>query len=447
VKIRTKMALLVTGLTAAVTGALCANLLRLEKARGEEEVLQTTDAVMQGVQRIAQESLESRDDLMLPAYLKYLMKEHPEIELVVIESNERNAKMGQARSELFFRSARAERASTGERVSIQLGFSKNHLDRHVRRAQSALAARIGQIAAPALILGLLGALWLSRLISTPLTELEVAARQVGAGKLMTRVVGSRQDELGELCRQFNDMTSSLRETSRLKEDLLSTLTHELNNPLTGLKGFLSYLETSMESLSETERLESYRTMQDVVSQMELSLKNALELFRAGARPTLRRQAVDPWELVEEVVRLFAALANSNSVALQASGPSAAVVLDADRELLRRVVINLVSNALKYTPQGGNVKIDLSEDSENVLLTVSDDGPGIPASDLELIFTKFYRSSGEDGLPQRIPGSGLGLAIAKQAVESHRGRIWVESQLSRGSTFHVSLPKSGGTDAS
>jgi signal transduction histidine kinase len=104
------------------------------------------------------------------------------------------------------------------------------------------------------------------------------------------------------------------------------------------------------------------------------------------------------------------------------------------------VINLISNACKYTPSGGAVRVQLKDFADKVEILVADNGPGIAPEDRELLFTKFYRVPGADGKHQRIPGSGLGLAITKQAVELHYGRIWVESEKGKGSVFNVVLPK-------
>ena len=181
-------------------------------------------------------------------------------------------------------------------------------------------------------------------------------------------------------------------------------------------------------------------MSEAVRQMEISLSNALQLFKSDSRPVLQLESLNIVGILDEVLRLFAPMARSNEVALNGPRESSEVTLEADREMIRRVFINLVSNGLKYTPPGGSVNITLREDADNVDISVADTGPGIAPVDQEKIFTKFYRAPGPDGKTQRIPGSGLGLAIARQAVELQKGRIWVESEVGSGSTFHVRIPK-------
>lgn len=497
-KIRTKISLLVLTLIAAVVASIVGNLIWVEQRRVRSEFSGRVNALMEGVLRIARESLTTQDELMLLSYLKFLMKDYPEIEMAIISRQGHTSLIGEVKTELFYRtltitertaaafkalpkakdavlgprgpgaadaarepfssravpaaSPAAGAASTGrgpeaEKVSlppdtftIQLGFSKTRLDRQTRLAQAALAFKILAIAGVGLLLGLAGSLWLGRLLARPVIDMAVAAQKIGEGKLDTVVDARGRDEIGELGSQFNRMAGRLRELIGFKEDLFGTLSHELNTPLSGLKGFLEYLQESKQAQDPADRLESYQTMSEAVRQMEISLSNALQLFKSDSRPVLHLEPLDINGVLGEVLRLFAPMAQSNGVALRGPQESSEVTLAADREMMRRVFINLVSNGLKYTPPGGTVTITLREDADNIVIRVADTGPGIAPVDQERIFTKFYRAPGPDGKSQRIPGSGLGLAIAKQAVELQKGRIWVESKVGSGSIFHVRIPK-------
>ena len=236
------------------------------------------------------------------------------------------------------------------------------------------------------------------------------------------------------------MTSRIQALVESKEDLMATLSHEMRTPLGGLKGFLEYLVESDASDDPAERREAYRTMIEAVSQMELSLGNALQLFRSGARATLKPERLALGTIVDEVIRLFTPAAQSNGVRIVSRESTGDALVAADRELLRRVVVNLIANAIHYTPSGGTIVVTVGEDEGGVALSVADDGPGISEEDRGRIFDKFYRGKDQSGRRRRIAGSGLGLAIAKQAVELHGGKIWVESELSKGSTFRVALPR-------
>ena len=133
------------------------------------------------------------------------------------------------------------------------------------------------------------------------------------------------------------------------------------------------------------------------------------------------------------------MAQSKRITVRRPPPEATASVYAPDEALRSVLMNLVSNALKYTPEGGQVQVEWVDAPEAVTLWVTDTGYGIPPEDLPHLFTKFYRARTE-GAPERIPGSGLGLSIAHKAVQAMGGRMWVVSEVGKGSTFCVELPK-------
>lgn len=464
--IRGKITLLVTALMTSVVLLNTANLAVVETSRAKAASVERMYTLMEGVHSIARESLKSHDELMLLSYLKFLMQEYPEIEIVEVSREGHRSVLGEVRSALFYRTITLTEANAAsyraaqpdapraapeavpvansippDTFTIQLGFSKNALEQKITAIQSELWRTITVIAAVGLLLGLAGSFWVGHLLARPLAELAAAARLVGEGRLDTQVPVRGSDELADLSGCFNDMAGKMQELVQFKEDLMSTLSHEMRTPLGGLKGFLQYLQSSPAARSPLEREKAYSTMLEAVNQMELSLTNALMLFRAGSRPAISREPIDLNEVSGEVIRLFTPAAQANGVRL--SGPRAGrkpFIVPADRELLRRIVINLIANAVHYTPSGGEVRVNLEEGPEAVTFSVADTGPGIPDADRRRIFDKFYRADGPDGKPQRIPGSGLGLAIAKQAVDLHEGSIWVESELGKGSTFQVELPK-------
>lgn len=464
-RIQGKITMLVTALTASVVLLIAANLGVVESSRVKVESGERMSALMEGVMRIARESLKSRDELMLLSYLKFLMQEYPEIEVAVISREGHSSVLGEVRNKLSYRTitlteanaasyraapspaAPAASASEGapdtippDTFTIQLGFSQALLQQRIRAMQLALWHKISVIAAVGLLLGLAGSFWVGHLLARPIAELAAAAERVGEGRLDTQVPVRGHDELADLSNSFNGMSGKIQELVQFKEDLMATLSHEMRTPLGGLKGFLEYLQSSPAGRNPKQRDEAYSTMLEAVSQMELSLTNALQLFRVGARPALLREPIALNDVVGEVIRLFTPTAQAGGVRIVGPKTSSPIVVAADRELMRRIVINLVSNAILYSPSGGEVRVQLEDGPEAVKFSVTDSGPGVAAADRQRIFDKFYRAAGPDGKPQRIPGSGLGLAIAKQAVDMHKGLIWVDSEIGKGSTFHVELPK-------
>ncbi|MBI4347900.1 MAG: HAMP domain-containing histidine kinase [Elusimicrobia bacterium] len=458
-RIRTKISLFAISLVAVVVMSVVANLAILERRRVRAEFAGKVDALMEGVLRIGREALSTEDELMLMSYLKFLMKDYPEIEVAIVSRQDHTSIVGEVRSDVQYRTvAIADPTSeaahsegpilaTGRdlppgTLSIQLGFSRTLLERKIRQAQLALLGKLLKIAAFGLLVGILGSLWLGRLLSGSLGELAVAAERIGQGQLDTIVHAKAGDEIGDLAAQFNRMSGKLKELLRFKDDLLSTLSHELKTPLSGVKGFLEYLLESDAKQTSRERRESYQTMAEAVKQMEISLGNALQLFKTEHEAKLNLEDLAVREVVTEVVRLFEPTARVSEIVIQGPVGDAAGRARSDRELVRRLAINLVSNALKYTPPGGVVTLRLQEDRGSVLFSVQDTGPGIAPEYRDQLFSKFYRVPA-NGHPQRIPGTGLGLAIAKQAADLLGGRIWLESEVGRGSTFYVSIPKRGG----
>jgi signal transduction histidine kinase len=169
--------------------------------------------------------------------------------------------------------------------------------------------------------------------------------------------------------------------------------------------------------------------------MEKSLADALDLGRKEGLAPLELRPVRPGETARALVELFSPAARASGVRLEHDLDRDASVT-ADPELMRRIIANLLSNGLKYTATGGRVTVSVKAKDNGVLVSVEDTGPGISPENKELIFDKFYRAPQADKSRSRIPGTGLGLAIAKSATERLGGKIWVESELGKGSIFNV-----------
>jgi histidine kinase len=187
-------------------------------------------------------------------------------------------------------------------------------------------------------------------------------------------------------------------------------------------------------------------MSAAVLRMEHSLLNAIGLFRRGPHTAVERKRL-VWidDVLRETFQIFAPVVRAKRIELELPSFETTKCLFADDELLRRIVVNLVSNALKYTPNGGRVRVGLESDGSQVRFWVSDTGRGIQASDLPHLFTKFYR--GEPGQRrERIPGSGLGLNIAQKAARSLGGEITVTSEPGQGSVFTGTFPKNAALSA-
>ncbi len=248
-------------------------------------------------------------------------------------------------------------------------------------------------------------------------------------------VATEAQEVGRVC-ILRDITH-YKELDALKSEFVATVSHDLRAPLTLMNGYLTMLDMVGELNERQQRYiehiqESIRNMTDLVN-------NLLDLGRIEAGVGLQLQLVPLLDTIDNVIKKWGPSAQQKEIALKTEiAPDTPPVVEADPFLLERVLHNLVDNALKYTPTGGTVTVIARPAGENrVLLGVKDTGVGISSIDQPRLFEKFYRIVRRGG--PTIKGSGLGLAIVKSIVDRHHGRVWVESQLGKGSTFFVELP--------
>lgn len=255
--------------------------------------------------------------------------------------------------------------------------------------------------------------------------------------------GAAGEPLGAVA-VFQDITT-IKELERQKDEFLATVSHDLRNPLAGIKGWAQILRRRALRLPEPERdrwRQDLTTIELAASRMATMIDELLDLTHVHMRRPLElhRQKIDLVQLVHRVVADHQQEANLHPIRVQHTLPSLEGCWDAVR--LERVIGNLMSNAVKYSPTGGEIHIDIEREQTQrepvAVLRVRDHGVGIPAQDLPRVFDRFYRASNVVG---RIAGTGIGLAGAKQLVEAHGGTIAVDSTLGTGSTFVVRVPLS------
>jgi PAS domain S-box-containing protein len=233
-------------------------------------------------------------------------------------------------------------------------------------------------------------------------------------------------------RKLREAYQKLREDEKLREEFLDAVTHELRTPLTSIIGALEMLQAEVKgeegrgflsiALRESERLDSL-------------IGELLEIARIEEKVSLSLEEVSISELVDEALEEVEPMASSKEVGIERRIEEGLPKVIADKGQLKRVLANLLDNAVKFNRRGGKVDVRVRRRGDVVEVCVSDTGIGIPPEDLERIFSKFYRGRGA----RKYAGTGLGLSIAKSVVERHGGRIWVESTLGKGSRFTFTLP--------
>jgi signal transduction histidine kinase len=304
------------------------------------------------------------------------------------------------------------------------------------------------LVAVGLIAGLTGALLLfSGLIASlrrPLEELVDAAGRLAGGDLSARVKVGGLSETAALGAAFNEMAGQLEidarereQLDRLKDEFVLTASHELRSPLTSVQGFAELLMLERDKLTP-KQLETVEIILDNCRHLGRLLNDLLDLTRSDAgRLALRRQPTEPAPLIEEVMRTMRAQTESADQSLIAHLEPNLPLIDVEPGRIRQILVNLVTNAHEYSPERASVEVSARVVDAEVEIAVIDNGPGIPADQLEQIFERFTR--GDAGLTQRVGGTGLGLAISKSLVELHGGTITAESQLGKGSSFRFRLP--------
>jgi len=229
--------------------------------------------------------------------------------------------------------------------------------------------------------------------------------------------------------------SAEREAEQLKADFVATISHELRTPLTPLKGFLSSLIHGTIDDQTDARHEYYQIMLRQANRLERLVTDLLEVSKIESSSALVTAPIDLCAPVVEQIRTFSEEHPSRSIVLKA--PDSQVFVEADRSRVGLVMSNLLANALKYSPPDKRVQVTIAVEEDRATISVKDQGPGIPLSEQQRIFDRFYQI--EDHLTRPNGGVGLGLYICRRFVEGMRGRLWVDSRPGQGSTFSFSLP--------
>jgi heavy metal sensor kinase len=324
-------------------------------------------------------------------------------------------------------------------VVIQVARSEEPLRRELRELLVILGAGLPL----AVALAGVGGYVLARRVLAPLSRMADRARTITAERLGERLpVENSADELGQLAAVFNDAFARLERSFEQLRRFTADASHELRTPLTAMRS------VGEVGLREHRDAAAYReiigSMLEETDRLGRLVEGLLTLSRAdGGNVLLKRENVDLAELGRDVAAHLGVLAEEKrlSLAVEAAGPVPAWV---DRLVIRQALINLVDNAIKYTPPGGSVRIVMRDGGRGPTIEVADSGPGIPPEHRDRVFDRFYRI--DMARSRDLGGAGLGLSIARWAVEAHGGRIDLNSVEERGSTFRLTLLHAEGPES-
>ena len=304
---------------------------------------------------------------------------------------------------------------------------------------ASLHAALNEIIAVAAFFAILAAVIISiftvRRIVTPLQAMIAGSQRIAGGDYHQRVPMASQDELGALAHSFNQMAEALEQTDRRRLELIGNVAHELRTPLSSIRGTMEGLVDGVLPPDSA----TFAGIQHEVARLQRLVHDLEELSRAEAgQIPLNRRAISAIELIFPAVERLRPQFDDKEVALVVDVPASLPAAWADPGRITQVLLNLLGNALQYTPPGGQVNVRAWQEESALLVALQDSGVGIDPEHLPHIFERFYRV--DKSRSRAGGGSGIGLTISRHLVEAHGGRFWAASPgAGQGSTFTFSLP--------
>jgi signal transduction histidine kinase len=457
--LKLKISVLVSGLLAgtisAMTGILLWNERRALSSAMREEKLAQADALAE----VCRDALINQQFLPLTNYLLRL-KSRPEVEqaLCVSKAGEvlGHTDVDKTHSKIPAALSDGDRglrtlpdgleASTpvlvgpNRMASARILFSEDALRRRFEADLARARGRILQVSVPVLLAGFAGAFLLTAVLLKPLGTLVEGVRTIAGGKWEHRVSLPQKDEVGWLGEEFNQMAEKLGDLDRLKQDFVSSVTHDLKSPIAATRLAVDVIQQEAEAFLEgkappARMAESFLHVRERLERLTHLISSLLDVARIESLVSLEKRPLDLEATAERALKSFEIIARRKGLELRLNVNTKIPPVPGDPDKLERALANLVGNAVKFTEKG-LVEVRLSAAGGRVEASVSDTGPGIPPEAMEKLFSKFFRLRRPG---EKLEGTGLGLAIAKGFTEAHGGSLSVQSAVGRGTTFTMSLP--------
>ncbi|MEJ5378058.1 MAG: ATP-binding protein [bacterium] len=289
------------------------------------------------------------------------------------------------------------------------------------------------------IAGLIGLVLLTYSVSRPLRALKRGIRSVLQTGPIESIAVSSRDELGEVARAFNEMAERIRKEERMRSDFIAMLSHEIRTPLTSIAESVNLVEEEVAGSINERQKRLLRIAREEMARVTELLTQLMRVSRMEAgKVELKPKSVDVNRLIKICIRKAQPLAETAGIKIKALVSPGLPPIKADEAQLQQVVLNLLANAIKFSPLGGEVlmKAQIEGNGEGVRFSVEDKGPGIPEEEQSLVFQKYYRVGGGPGAQESM---GLGLSISKHIVEAHGGKMGLESRPGEGSCFYFTVP--------
>ncbi|MEH7075310.1 sensor histidine kinase [Neobacillus drentensis] len=275
----------------------------------------------------------------------------------------------------------------------------------------------------------------TKFLIKPIRKLNDATKEIAEGNFSIKLDIDRSDELGNLAVSFTRMSQKLAKVDALRKELITNISHDIQSPLTNIKGYLNLMENS--DKSEKEKQQYLEVVQSEVNRLSSMTKQLLLLSTIESKTDLMDvSTVDISGQLKAVIHQYEWSTLDKGIMMSYSLPDATV--KGDPALLYSVWENLLTNAIKYNRENGTIEIELTETDGEVVVVIIDSGVGLSLKELERIFDRFYRADASRA--RSVEGTGLGLSIVKSIVDLHHGKIDIESKEGKGTTFTVFLPK-------
>lgn len=276
---------------------------------------------------------------------------------------------------------------------------------------------------------------LSRYISKPIKSLTGAVHAMAEGDLDQKIQLGNTPETQELSETFNCLAQRLKEVEELRRNMISDVAHELRTPLTALQGYVEGIEDGV--IKPTKK--NLQVIYEETILLSRLVKDLQELsYLEAGQLSLEMKPADISSLVQQTTESQSAQIKKAGAEVKIQIADDLPILEIDKDRIRQVLANLISNALRHSPEKGSISVDVSQNPDSIEFVVSDSGRGISEKDLPFIFERFYRA--EKSRQRQSGGAGLGLTIAKKLIEAHGGNIWAESIVGKGTQVHFTLPK-------
>jgi two-component system sensor histidine kinase BaeS len=251
----------------------------------------------------------------------------------------------------------------------------------------------------------------------PVKQVAAATHRLAAGHYSERVSVSANDEVGQLARDFNQLALTLESNERLRREFMADVSHELRTPLAVMRGELEAIEDGVRKLDA----QSMQSLQGEVKMLSKLVDDLYELSLADVGAlTYRKIPLDLNVLTSDSAAMFYERSQARALTLEVDLPATPLPVQADDQRLRQLLSNLLENAMRYTDQGGTVRIQARREGANVRVDIMDSGPGVSSEQLSRLFERFYRTDGSRS--RDSGGAGLGLAISRSIAQAHGGTL-------------------------